>query len=255
MKLSDALRVAIGVTRVYEGGGVTWDFDGAGVSLGLLQWNIKAKTLQPMLSAILESEDGHKLFPGTEYESLKTMLASSFDVQMEWVKGINDYENKAIKEPWLTAFKAMMATETWKALEAKHTKTYADIAVADTKWSGVNSVRSYCVFFDTAVQCGGMGSALKLALSAAKPFLLQASKDGKFKNTENDKAWLIACAGSRALISYMSNPAFAMNVFKRKLGLAEGGYNWRRGELPQVNAEINFESSKYGVSDEALEDL
>jgi hypothetical protein len=53
----------------------------------------------------------------------------------------------------------------------------------------------------------------------------------------------------------MSTPQFALGVFKRKLGIVEGGFNWRKGELPQVNSDVNFEAANYGVSDEVIEDL
>lgn len=255
MKLDEAIEVAVRVTKVYEGGGVTWDFDGAGVSLGLLQWNIKAKTLQPMLNKFLNGPDGSLTFSLIQYECLSRMLVAPYETQMRWAKEINDYEAKKIKEPWLSQFKAMLNTNSWRDIEAKNTEPYVRIALEDMKWSGVNSVRSFCMFFDLAVQNGGMGGFLKSALSAAKPFLKASSKEGRFRKTDNDKAWLIACAGSRALVAYMSNPDFAMNVFKRKLGIVEGGYNWRKGELPQVNEQVDFDAEKYGVTDEPIEGI
>lgn len=255
MRIADANKVCVAVIRVYEGDGYTWDFDGQGLSLGLLQWNIKQQTLQPMLRAFLATQEAKELLTADAVAKMQAMLASPFAVQMAWVRGINDYANKDLYEPWRKVFKTITASKSWRDIEVKATQSYLDIARVETKWSGVNTCRAYVMFFDMAVQNGGMGSVLKLALSAAKPFLGGMVKDGKAKNTDADKAWLIACAGTRAIVAYLSNPAFAMNAFKRRLGIIEGGYSWRKGELPNINAEVNFESSRYGVSDEVIEDL
>jgi hypothetical protein len=255
VRIAEANNICVAVIRVYEGDGYTWDFDGQGLSLGLLQWNIKQQTLQPMLRAFLATQEAKELLPVEALNSLTNMLTLPLASQMAWAKGINDYAKKDLVEPWRKVFKTIPASKAWLDIEVKATQHYLDIARAETKWSGVKTCRAYVMFFDMAVQNGGMGSVLKLALSAAKPLLGGMVKDGKAKNTDADKAWLIACAGTRAIVAYLSNPAFAMNAFKRRLGILEGGYNWRKGELPQVNAEVNFEAAKYGVSDEILEDL
>ncbi len=255
MNLEAAGKVAISVTRLYEGGGATWDFDGAGLSMGLLQWNIKAGTLQSPLIQFSKTPKALQILGQANLDSLLSMLRSTREAQMAWARGINDYPNKRLKAPWDSLLKAVIATQEWQAIEMGATKPYLETAREDTKCSGVNSVRSFCVFFDLAVQNGGMGSYLKLGLSAAKPLLRGMVKSGMVNNTPADKAWLIACVAARSVMTYLHSPKFASNVFKRKLGIIEGGYNWRKGDLPQASPQVDFSDSSFGVTDAPIEDL
>ena len=258
MKVEEAVPKLLTVLQVYEGGGATWDFDGAGISLGALQWNVRSNTLQPMIRKMFERHDIRmRAFFGAQYNELKmAMRRQPTIVQMEFCKRINDYPNRKLRAPWDAMFKQLVASGEWKSIEPEHAKRYVNIARKDCKWSGVHTLRSLCAFFDMAVQSGGMGMTLKLGMSAAKPFLSKMVKeDQKIRRTERNKAWLIGCSAARSTMSYLSNPKYAMNTFKRRLGIIEGGYNWRKGELPQVNEQVDFDAAKYGITDEPIEDL
>jgi len=258
MTIDEAVPKMLTVLQVYEGGGATWDFDGARLSLGALQWNIKTGTLQPIIRRMFDSNDVlmRNVF-GEKFDELKDIMRRRpTSEQMEWGKSINDYSNRKLKAPWDSMFKSLVASAEWKAIEPEFATKYVNIARNDCKWSGVHTLRSLTAFFDMAVQSGGMGATLKLAMSAAKPFLSNmADREGNVRNTERNKAWLIGCAGARSVMSYLSNPKFAMNTFKRRLGIIEGGYNWRKGELPQVNEQVDFDAAKYGITDEPITDL
>ncbi len=258
MKVEEAIPKVLNVLQVYEGGGATWDFDGVGFSLGALQWNIGSDTLQPMLRRMFDSHDVlmRRIF-GAHFNELKTaMRRQPTSIQMQFAKHINDYPNRCLKAPWDKMLKELVTSSEWKAIEPEFASKYVRIARKDCKWSGVHTLRSFTAFFDMAVQSGGMGWHLKLAMSAAKPFLSKMVKeDQKIRRTERNKAWLIGCSAARSTMSYLSNPKYAMNTFKRRLGIIEGGYNWRKGELPQVNEQVDFDAAKYGITDEPIEDL
>lgn len=261
MKIEEALPKILKVIRLYEGGKVTCDFDGAGISIGTLQWNVKTNTLQPMIRKMF---DRHWLIMesifGSNFNVLKQIMQPRpTSEQMDWARSINTYvagKATGIKEPWESKFLEMIKTPQWLEIEMEVIKgKYLEIAITDTKWSGVRTLRSLCMFFDMATQNGGMGTTLKLALSAAKPIIAMLN-DVKDKQQEvKDKAWLITCAGTRALVAYLRMPQFALNVFKRKLGIIEGGYNWRKGELPHFKEDVDFDAIEYGITDELIEDL
>lgn len=258
MKIIEALPKILKVTKLYEGGQVTWDFDGAGFSIGTLQWNVKSGTVQPMIREMYKNYPGIMvgIFGSLSDELEKNMEPNPTNIQLTWAKSINDYDLKDLKQPWKNAFSSLIQTEQWKQIEIKViSDQYLQTAISDAKWSGVKTLRSLCMFFDMATQNGGMGISLKLALSAAKPFLSVMSDVKDKPQAIKDKGWLLACAGSRSLLAYFRMPSFALNTFKRKLGIIEGGYNWRKGELPQINEQVNFDATEYGITDEPIEDL
>src|SRR6266705_6917952 len=67
--------------------GLSGDFDGQGISFGVLQWNLGQGSLQPMLRKIIKAEPEivESIF-AQNYEELKSVLAASKSKQMDWAR-------------------------------------------------------------------------------------------------------------------------------------------------------------------------
>lgn len=174
---AEAQLIALQITSQYEGGQVTGNFDGMGLSLGYLQWNIGMGTLQPLLKAMAEGSeskaDFDKIFSAqikvgtengkdiyrTQAEILREVLAKSKAEQLQWAKTINTDKNKII-EPWKSSFEQLVENEHFIAIEEEAAQYYWNTAkkIVEQEY-GVKSVRGLALAFDIAVQNGSVKTA------------------------------------------------------------------------------------------------
>ncbi len=184
--LSDIKALAREITSQFEGGQLAGDFDGQGISLGYLQWNIGQGTLQPLLKEMAQGSnttaDFQKIFSGTiVYENsqgkktettmaaaLKDVLARSRQEQLAFAKSINN-KNNQIAEPWKSAFLKLTQNKSFIQIEDRYAKPYMDQAEKITKNSvfGVNSDKGYALAFDIAVQNGSVKPSAKALIEGA----------------------------------------------------------------------------------------
>jgi hypothetical protein len=84
------------------------DFDGQGISFGVLQWNIGQGTLQTLLA---QMDQNHadilgQIF-GANYSTFVAVLGESRDEQLVWARSIQDPIKHALFEPWQGQFKTL----------------------------------------------------------------------------------------------------------------------------------------------------
>src|SRR5207249_4901557 len=87
LTLTGAFETSAGIPDCFAG--LAGDFDGMGLSFGVLQWNLGQGTLQPLLAEML-SEHGETAATvfGEDLNSLKNMLALDRAAQLVWARSI-----------------------------------------------------------------------------------------------------------------------------------------------------------------------
>jgi hypothetical protein len=145
--------------RDLDYGGLSGDFDGQGLSLGLLQWNIGTGSLQPLLK---EFAQGHPqrfdaIF-GTDAARLRQVLGQPRAEQLAWVRSINDYANPKsprIKEPWASYFRQLAQEPAFRQIQLKHVRPQMKSATDYARRLGLRSERGLALMFDVVTQHGG----------------------------------------------------------------------------------------------------
>ena len=154
---------ALMLTAQFEGSGsgyktIAGNFDGAGLSLGIIQFNIGEETLQPLLSDILSDNRNLVLsiFGSEKTTELENMLNSSPAEQLTWAISINDASGKSINAEWTGLFEALCETDEFQAIQDNYIEPYKERAIAKCDlFGGFSTNRAYAFMFDCSVQCGG----------------------------------------------------------------------------------------------------
>lgn len=156
---------AILLTSHFEGTNgystIAGDFDGAGLSLGIIQFNIKSNSLQPLLQQMVQSysEMTHNIF-GDNYQNLIDMLAMSSSGQLTWAKSINNSKNNIV-EPWKSQFTALCQTSEFQAIQRSGIQSYIDKAFSICDDYQLTTERGLALAFDIAVQNGSVKAAAR----------------------------------------------------------------------------------------------
>lgn len=253
---STAQIIARNISSLYEGGGVAGNFDGQGMSLGYLQWNIGSGTLQPLLKEMAFGDntkgDFDKIFAQqikvknnngnivtkSLSEQIRGMLQMNSVDQLNWAKSIN--KNNKIEEPWKSAFNLLLQNEKFKTIEDKYAKSYFNKAenIVNDSAIGVKTVRGYTLAFDIAVQNGSLKSSAKNlvvdALAGKNNKLTNPNDSSLTKNqrdiivdlnkrlstvTDNDTKKLYYTA---AAVAISSRDQYAKDVWARKSTIVSG---------------------------------
>jgi len=277
--LDKAKSIAQKITTLYEGGEVTGNFDGQGLSIGYLQWNIGSGTVQPMLKEMangLKSKDtfnaifsekvthrngAGKIVTVTMAEALRDVLGRSKSEQLAWAKSINDRNNRIV-EPWKSAFKALVKNDTFNRIEDQFAKPYLNTAtkIMNNDAYGVKTVRGYALAFDIAVQNGSVKTSaqklIKEALSGEDNKLTNPRYQGLTKNQkevivdlqkrlariddlETRKLYYTAAA-----VAISSNDRFVKDVWSRKAAIVSGS-----GRVHGAQFNLNADA---GLSDHTI---
>jgi peptidoglycan hydrolase-like protein with peptidoglycan-binding domain len=193
--------------------GLAGNFDGQGISFGLLQWNLGQGTLQPMLKQLFakEPEFMERTFEDGVPE-LKQMLARDRAAQLAWAASISD--GRKVKEPWRSRFKKLghsAACQDWQVEAARD--RYREAARLSKEY-GLWSERGTALMFDIAVQNGSIKADTKKQILEDFAKLPQ---DLTREQQELERMRIIANRRAEA-----SRPDYVEDVRRRKLTIAEG---------------------------------
>lgn len=163
----DWLKTALEVTGSFEGSGfgnVAGDFDGQGVSVGVLQWNYGQGSLQSKILQPYIKQKGAKIldtfFP--EPVSVTATMSPSEAVGYARKKML---DGKKLKQEWVTAWSLFLSKETVKNIQIEAARSLASKAYEDAISNNLRSKRAFCWFFDVHVQNGSMKGINKPELS------------------------------------------------------------------------------------------
>jgi hypothetical protein len=195
--------------------GLSGDFDGQGLSFGVLQWNIGQGTLQPLLQRMITShpETARDIFH-ISFDRIATMLAAPKKEQLAFVRAIQDPNRKTIHEPWRGMFKALGRTTEFQQIEADAAATLYQEARQLCREYGLWSERGVALMFDIKTQNGSIPNRVREAIAAdfqgVSPELPPA---------EQETARLRIVANRRA---EAARARFVEDVRARKLCIASG---------------------------------
>lgn len=150
---------AVQITSSFEGpagySNCTGNFDGQYLSYGFLQWNFGRGTLQPLFKRLFNEFPAvaTRVLPGGGV-ALKNALNAGTEKQ--WALTIQ--VNNKVVDPWLSALKALGNTPEMQKIQEDAAQWYKDKAYSMAKAFGLMTDRAYCLFFDIAVQNGGVAT-------------------------------------------------------------------------------------------------
>ncbi len=213
LALTGTFETGVGAPDCFAG--LAGDFDGQGLSFGVLQWNIGQSTLQPLLAQMLEQHEA--VMPGLFGERLsdiRTLLAAPHASQLSWARSIQDPIRHNIFEPWKGLFKALGRSPEFQAIQVEHASAVHEAAVGFCAKFGVTTERAIALMFDIRVQNYSISPATEARIRAdfAQIPLDSAPLDAEL-------ARLRSIANRRA---DAANPKFAEDVRIRKLTIANG---------------------------------
>lgn len=175
LTLAQAQQMALQITTCFEGGksmnyqALADDFDGQGMSFGLIQWNFGQDTLGPLLEKMLELDAAAFagcFGPDTNYAILKTALEGDDQAgQLAWARALQ----RSDKAAWRAAFQAVGAVDAFNAIQREQAAGEFHplvIAAVDAlrliapSLLGALEFRSYAALFDLCVQQRSLTRAL-----------------------------------------------------------------------------------------------
>lgn len=191
-----AVMLALNASGSFEGdegwGNISDDFDGQGLSMGLLNQNLGQGSLQPLLVAMRENHLGvlNAVFAPARLQALLTMLAawqppppppvppsdpnnrldepeSPVQAQMSpaaaasvaWARRTLYDANGDFLPEWKAELVALARTPEYVSLQVAAALGLHERALAEQRAVGVRELRAYLMLFDVAVQNGGLHDA------------------------------------------------------------------------------------------------
>ena len=208
---------------------VTGDFDGQGMSLGVLQWNFGQGSLQPLLSEALRAapealaEIFHEHLP-----VLEAMLAADREEQMAFARSLAGPRHGVV-EPWLGMFKALCRLPAFQDIQVRHAARLIDEARRLAKQFGLGSERAVALMFDILTQNGGIGSVVAAQIRSDFAGVTESGEAGEV-------ACMVIVAKRRAAAA---KAEWAEDVRIRKLCIAQG-----RGRVHGIDYDLE---AQYGL--------
>jgi len=145
---------ALALTGVFEGGGLTGNFDDQFLSWGPLQWNAGRGTLRPLLLSIHEQDaEGFARVVGAAFMAA---ILESDDAFIAFIK--TEILNAAglPRKRWRGVFSALEELPGTQVAWREHAVSYLDNAELDCVRLGFVSERAFAFCFDVSVQNGGL---------------------------------------------------------------------------------------------------
>ncbi|WP_176053333.1 hypothetical protein [Paraburkholderia caribensis] len=251
----DWVRTALATTGHFEDshqpfGAVTGNFDGMGISVGVLQWNIGSNSLQPLVLA-LDPATIHRLCPtcgDALLRACKSPSSQGLEIVNAWQVG------GRLAPPTLTELKALAQSDEFVAQQVDAAAKVAQRAYNTASdwyktWGGNLNTQGFCWFFDVYTQNGGVSTITPQQVDAFINNNAQHAVDmvcdwlsarqsfehGSRDSIKNASAWRSVSPSSTRLFvaSYLrsqkSKLEWRADVLNRKATIATGS-GWVHGE-------------------------
>jgi putative peptidoglycan binding protein len=194
--------------------GLSGDFDGQGISFGVLQWNLGQGSLQPLLRKIIKAEPEmvESIF-AQNYEELNSVLAASKSEQMNWARSIQNLKH-ILNEPWKGHFKTLGRQPLFQDIQVESATRWFNSASALCRDFGLLSSGAAALMFDIKVQNGSISELVKGQIK-----LDFAHIDPKLSKNDAEVERLRIIANRRASAA---KAEWIEDVRARKLAIANG---------------------------------
>jgi hypothetical protein len=214
LALTGAFETGTGVPDCFCG--LSGDFDGQGVSFGVLQWNFGQGSLQPLLRELAEQHPqvAQAIF-GNHFGPLQEAIAASQEELMSFARSVQHPVTHAIFEPWRGYAKALGRTPEFQQIQVKHADGKFRQALAMCRDYGLWSERAAALMFDIVTQ---NGSIAKITAAQIRAEIGTLPAELSEKDLEVRKMEIIANRRAEA-----ANPRWVDDVRRRKLCIARGG--------------------------------
>ncbi len=195
--------------------GLSGDFDGQGLSFGVLQWNLGQGSLQPLLAEIDCTQPAltGRIFD-THYAEFQAMLGLDRDDQLLWARSIQDRATFRLVEPWAGMFKTLGRAREFQSIETTYAQQLYQDATVLCGLYGVSSERAVALMFDIKVQNGSINTVVQAQIQRDV-----AGLDAALQGDDLEVARLQIIANRRA---EAANPQWVEDVRQRKLTIANG---------------------------------
>ncbi|MBV8810652.1 MAG: peptidoglycan-binding protein [Acidobacteriaceae bacterium] len=191
------------------------DFDGEGISFGVLQWNLGQGTLQPLFLDMLEA------YPQTIGEvfqdrlaTFKRVLALPRQQQLSWALSIQSPDRRVVFEPWKGYFEALGRTASFQFVQMDYSKRLYAEAVALAQEYELITDRGMALMFDICVQNGSIGRDIGAQIRE------DYSKQSRYQSPLDEQVVRMQAIANR--VAQSSRPEFVDDVRARKLTIANG---------------------------------
>jgi len=158
------LKKALEITGDFETSGNPWagitgDFDGMGISCGVLQWNIGMGSLQPLVNAVGKSFVLQKMptFGEQMWTACNSSVASGLQIVRSW------QTNKKLKPVPRTELQNLFGSEKMINQQMQRSKNLGQNAMnlaakwaKDSRNANAPTLQEFCWFFDLLTQSGGL---------------------------------------------------------------------------------------------------
>jgi hypothetical protein len=170
--LSPAERIAVEITSTLETGkrggfyGLSGNFDGQGLSFGLVNWTIGTGSLQPLLREFAAEHPARwaAIF-GPDAESFRLLMSRKgklaekeqhrFAVeQMNTVSIVGKRKKWEIKEPWVGYFRLLSEDPAFQGIQIRHVRVLLKRAGEYCRQFGLKSEMSFAFMFDAVSSHG-----------------------------------------------------------------------------------------------------
>jgi hypothetical protein len=218
LALTGAFETGTGIPECFSG--LSGDFDGQGISFGVLQWNFGQGSLQPLLRDMIGAHESvaRSIFGG-HYDALAAAMALTDDERgkadlLEFARSIQHPVQHRVFEPWRGFAKALGRTPEFQEIEVKHAQAAFDKAVGLCEEYGLWSERAVALMFDIVTQNGSIKPVTRAQiLGDMRSLTADLSRD------ERELQNLRLVANHRA---EASNIRWIDDVRRRKLCIANG---------------------------------
>ncbi len=194
--------------------GISGDFDGQGISFGVLQWNIGQGTLQPLLQSFVEQHSGlaGDIFHDN-LDTLRSLAAASRDDQLEFTRSSVVQHRGQVNEPWRGMLRTMGRTPEFRSIQAQEAAGKYQKGLAICGEYGLKSQRAAALMFDIVTQNGSINDIVKAQILADFKTVAASSAE------DLEVAKMRIVANRRAAVA---KKEFVDDVRTRKLTIAEG---------------------------------
>jgi hypothetical protein len=162
----------LGLTSTFEGHGYTLaegNFDGAGVTWGIIGFTLKGGELTSLVNAAYKSDPAlvRNCF-GDCTDTLLKVLAEPQDQQLAWATSVSSGASKGnLAEPYKSGFRQLGESSLGQQLQQQHVDAdYFQPALATAKAYGLTSELGVALAFDLHVQDGGINHTVGASVRA-----------------------------------------------------------------------------------------
>jgi hypothetical protein len=172
IELTPAELKAVQITSTFETGrrggfyGLSGNFDGQGLSFGLVNWTIGTGSLQPLLRdfAVQEPDRWATVFGPHAVRFLALITPKDkagqaaqlrFAIDEMNVSRLVDGRRKwSVKEPWVTYFKRLSEDPAFQRIQVRYVRDLLDRARSFCEYFGLKSERAFAFMFDAVSSHG-----------------------------------------------------------------------------------------------------